>query len=110
MFYLNDGNNHFAGEALPKKAQISTIEDFYIDNDEIIYTGNYNDFVTELGNLDGNPGGILRFSNNTIQEQKSLQLPKEFSGRKIVKLSKNNYLVLSNNGSSYIIDTQKLDK
>ena len=109
MFYLNNGN-HFTGEALPKKAQISTIEDFYIDNNEIIYTGNYIDFVTELGQLDGNSGGILRFANNTIKEHKSLQLPKEFSGRKIVKLAKNNYLVLSNNGSSYIIDTQKLDK
>ena len=109
MFYLNNGN-HFTGEALPKKAQISTIEDFYVDNNEIIYTGNYIDFVTELGQLDGNSGGILRFANNTIKEHKSLQLPKEFSGRKIVKLAKNNYLVLSNNGSSYIIDTQKLDK
>jgi 7-keto-8-aminopelargonate synthetase-like enzyme len=52
----------------------------------------------------------LWFSNNTIQKQKSLQLPKEFSGRKIIKLNKNNYLVLSNNGSSYIIDTKKLEK
>lgn len=109
MFYLNSGSQ-FTGKALPKETQISTIEDFYIDTDEIIYTGNYNGFVTELGKSDGNPGGILHFTNNTIQEQKSLQLPKEFSGRKIVKLAKNNYLVLSNNGSSYIIDTQKLDK
>lgn len=109
MFYLNSGSN-FTGKALPKEAQISTIEDFYIDTNEIIYTGNYNGFVTELGKSDGNPGGILHFTNNTIQKQKSLQLPKEFSGRKIVKLTKNNYLVLSNNGNSYIIDTQKLDK
>lgn len=109
MFYLNSGSN-FTGKALPKEAQISTIEDFYIDANEIIYTGNYNGFVTELGKSDGNPGGILHFTNNTIQKQKSLQLPKEFSGRKIVKLTKNNYLVLSNNGNSYIIDTQKLDK
>jgi hypothetical protein len=109
MFYLNSGS-HFTGKALPKEAQISTIEDFYIDTNEIIYTGNYNGFVTELGKSDGNPGGILHFTNNTIQKQKSLQLPKEFSGRKIVKLAKNNYLVLSNNGRSYIIDTQKLDK
>jgi hypothetical protein len=109
MLYVNNGN-HFTGQALPKEAQISTIEDFYINNDEIMYTGNYKNFVTELGKIDGNPGGVLRFTNHTILAEKSLQLPKEFSGRKIIKLSKNNYLVLSNNGSSYIIDTKKLEK
>jgi hypothetical protein len=109
MLYLNNGN-HFTGQALPKEAQISTIEDFYINNDEIMYTGNYKDFVTELGKIDGNPGGVLRFTNRTILAEKSLQLPKEFSGRKIVRITKTNYLVLSNNGSSYIIDTQKLDR
>jgi hypothetical protein len=104
MIYLNNGNG-FTPLPLPKQAQLSTIEDIFINNNDIIYTGNYYGFVTELGESSSNPGGVLtNFENNTYQKSIPLNLPKDFSGRKIVKLKEDSFLVLSNNGKSYILN------
>ena len=103
MLYLNNGTS-FTGIPLPKKAQLSTIEDIYVDNTDIIYTGNYYGFVTELGESSSNSGGFLSsYENNTFNENSTLHLPKDFSGRKVVKLKENTFLILSNNGKSYIV-------
>jgi hypothetical protein len=103
MSYINNGTS-FTGIPLPKKAQLSTIEDIYVDNTDIIYTGNYYGFVTELGENSSNSGGFLSsFENNTFNENSPLHLPKDFSGRKVVKLKENTFLIISNNGKSYIV-------
>jgi hypothetical protein len=103
MLYLNNGTS-FTGIPLPKKAQLSTIEDIYVDNTDIIYTGNYYGFVTELGENSSNSGGFLSsFENNTFNENGLLLLPKDFSGRKVVKFKENTFLIISNNGKSYIV-------
>ena len=107
MLYINKGKS-FTPQALPKETQLSTIEDFYIEDDKILYTGNYEGFVTELGKSTSNSGGLLLHSNDTLIEKSSLKLPKDFYGRKIVKLKENNYLILSNNGKSYIVTTKDL--
>ncbi|MGB0879173.1 MAG: VCBS repeat-containing protein [Polaribacter sp.] len=107
MIYLNNGTK-FTPKALPKQAQMSTIEDIFIEDNQILYTGNYDGFVTELGKSASNSGGSLLYSNNTLIEKNSLLLPKDFFGRKIVKLKEDNYLILSNNGKSYVMDTQNL--
>ena len=106
MLYLNDGSK-FTQKALSKEAQLSTIEDIYINNDEIIYTGNFDGFVTELGQNKSNSGGILSFTDNDIYQKSALQLPTKFMGRKIVRLNDEDYLILSNNGKSYILNTKK---
>ena len=106
MCYLNNGTN-FTPKPLPKEAQLSTIEDFYVDNNELLYTGNYDGYVTELGSSWSNSGGILHFANDTITHKRSLQLPKDFLGRKIIQLNKQEYLVLSNNGKSFILKSKK---
>ncbi len=108
MVYLNNGTN-FRPFPLPKQAQLSTIEDIYVDNETIIYTGNYYGFVTELGESSSNPGGMLAFLNNkTFSESQPLNLPKDFSGRKIIKLKENTFLIVSNNGKSYIVNPKIL--
>ncbi len=106
MLYINNGTT-FTQKALAKESQLSTIEDFYINNDEIIYTGNFDGFVTELGKSISNSGGILSFTDNNIYQKSALQLPTKFHGRKIVKLNDEEYLILSNNGNSYILNTKK---
>jgi hypothetical protein len=108
MLYLNKGN-YFTGQALPKEAQLSTIEDFYINDNQILFTGNYDGFVTELGTSDANAGGVLLFVNDGLKHEKNLELPKDFMGRKIIKLANHKYLILSNNGKSYIINSQNLN-
>lgn len=106
MLYLNNGTK-FTQKALAKEAQLSTVEDIYINNNEIIYTGNFDGFVTELGQNISNSGGILSFTENGIYQKSALQLPTKFIGRKIVKLNDDDYLILSNNGKSYILNTKK---
>tara|TARA_R110000796_G_scaffold250788_4_gene380714 strand:- start:72920 stop:76201 length:3282 start_codon:yes stop_codon:yes gene_type:complete len=108
MLFLNEGNT-FKGIPLPKKAQLSSIEDIFVeknDTQEIIYfVGNFLDYVTELGPSDGNSGGILfGYKNGIFNNTKDLELPKNLAYRKILKLSPNKYLVLSNNDKAFIIN------
>jgi len=105
MVYLNNGKD-FTPVPLPKIAQLSTIEDVLMDNNVLFYTGNYYGFVTELGESSSNPGGILsNFENNKFNKSYPLNLPKDFSGRKIVKLKDGKFLIISNNGNSYILNS-----
>ena len=104
MAYIHNGQT-FSPNPLPKEAQLSTIEDFYVDKNNIIYTGNYNSFVTELGESSSNSGGIFtKFADGTFNNISDLKLPKNFIGRKIIKLNDNAFLFISNNGKSYIIN------
>ncbi len=107
MIYVNNGTI-FTPKQLPKEAQLSTIEDVLIANNEILFTGNYYGFVTELGECSSNSGGVITLSeNNMLNNVKSLNLPKDFSGRKIVKLKENTFLIVSNNGKSIIVNSEK---
>ena len=105
MAYINNGNT-FNGNALPKEAQLSSIEDFYIEKNKILYIGNYNSFVTELGENNSNPGGVITYKNNKFNNEKTLLLPKNISARHIVKTNNNSFLILSNNNKSYIVNTK----
>ena len=108
MIYFNNGTS-FTSSPLPKQAQLSTIEDVLIEKNKIIYTGNYYGFVTELGESSSNSGGVLTtFENNIYSKSYPLNLPKDFSGRKIVKLKNDNFLIVSNNGKSFSINPEIL--
>lgn len=107
MMFLNNGAK-FTPKSLPNYAQLSTIEDVYIENNQILFTGNYYGFVTELGESLSNSGGIITTSEkNNFNITKALNLPKDFSGRKIVKLNESQFLVVANHGKSYIINNKK---
>ena len=106
MIYINNGAN-FRPQALPNQAQMSTVEDIFIENNQLAFTGNYYGFVTELGESSSNSGSIITLSKDgSINKVESLNLPKDFSGRKIIKLNEDNYLILSNNGKSYIVNSK----
>ena len=110
MLYLNTGTQ-FTPLPLPKQAQMSTVEDIFVNNGNIVYTGNYYGFVTELGESSSNPGGVLtKYNGKTFTESQSLSLPKDFSGRKIVKLREDSFLMVSNNGKSYIVNLKNENK
>ncbi|EAQ42074.1 VCBS repeat-containing protein [Polaribacter sp. MED152] len=106
MAFINDGKS-FIKIPLPKEAQYSTIEDFYVNGNHIYYTGNFDGFVTELGKSSSNSGGSFQFVNGDFNQNKSLQLPRNFCGRKIIPINKDSLLVLSNNGQSFITNTNK---
>ena len=106
MIYINNGNN-FTVQALPNQAQMSTVEDIFVENNQLVFTGNYYGFVTELGESSSNSGSIITLSHDgSVNKVESLNLPKDFSGRKIIKLNEDNYLILSNNGKSYIVNSK----
>ena len=102
MSYLNSGTS-FSPQPLLTNAQLSTIEDIYVDDTNIVFTGNYYGFVTELGECSSNAGGVISLAEEN-SKVKTLNLPKAFSGRKIIKLDENNMLFVSNNGDSFIVN------
>ncbi|SNR56057.1 VCBS repeat-containing protein [Lutibacter flavus] len=107
MVYLNNSAN-FIQSPLPKEAQLSTVEDILVNNEEILFTGNYYGFTTELGESSSNSGGIIAsHENDSFKYESSLNLPKKFSGRKIVKLKEDSFLIISNDGKSYIVNSKK---
>ncbi|MDX1327774.1 MAG: RNA-binding protein, partial [Arenibacter sp.] len=108
MVYMNTGNG-FTATPLPKEAQMSTIEGFYLDeeldNPALFFVGNYKGYVNELGQSMANPGGVLRnFKDNQFTSYKRLPLPKGISVRTIKKIGKNTYLVISNNAEAYTLE------
>ena len=107
MVYVNNGI--FQGEPLPIEAQMSSIEDFYVDHQsgdlKLYYVGNYKGFVTELGNSPANTGGILSgFNGNTFTKNNTLPLPPFMEARAIGPLNNNKLLVLFNNDTTKTID------
>ena len=100
MIYYNQGKS-FKAVSLPNQAQLSSIEDFTVSNNNIYYVGNTNSFVTELGQNTANPGGIINYQNSL--NNKAINLPKEFIGRKIINLDNHRFLTISNNNKSYIV-------
>jgi hypothetical protein len=109
MLYLNVGKD-IKAIPFPKNAQMSTIEDFYVEkkgeNTDIYYVGNYQGFTTELGKSNSNSGGILKFNpKGELMFEGSLPIPLNLNARRIVKLSRNRFLVVSNNDKSYTFET-----
>ena len=101
MLYLNIGGDS-KEIALPKTAQLSSIEDFYIDKDRIYYVGNYYGYTTELGKNKANSGGILNYnSEDGFRSLGALPIPKNLESRRIYKIGKNEFIVVANNNKSY---------
>ena len=87
---------------------MSNIQDFIVEfidgNVKVKFVGNHYDYVTELGKNMSNSGGeITDFENFKFNNYKSLNLPNSFNGRRIHKLSSNQYLIVLNNDHSYIL-------
>ncbi|MCJ7465645.1 MAG: VCBS repeat-containing protein [Maribacter sp.] len=111
MIFLNS-EKEFTANPLPKEAQMSSIEAFYLDKDHgnpvLYFGGNYMGYVTELGNSDANPGGVLsNFNNGNFKSYENLPLPKNLSIRKIVKIGEGHYLFISNNDKAYTVQVYK---
>ena len=103
MLYLNPGNS-IEEIALPNEAQLSTIEDFYVEENTIYFVGNYSGFSTELGHALGNAGGVLTIDNTgKWTDYKNLPLPPRIEGRKITRINEDELLVITNNNRSFRI-------
>ncbi|MFP4845130.1 VCBS repeat-containing protein [Winogradskyella sp. PE311] len=103
MAYINKGDQFIPNE-LPKEAQLSTIEDFLIDDNQILFTGNYDGFITELGQSSSNSGGLINISDQESMSYQPLNLPRYINGRKLVKINENEYLIITNGGKSYLLN------
>ncbi len=102
MLYIQDDENKFIPLPLPNELQISTIEDFYIDEDKIYYVGNFSGYVSELGPSLSNSGGILiGFDGYDFVNHKSLGLPINYEGRHIDKINNNTLLIIGNNNKAF---------
>ena len=102
MLYIQDDENKFIPLPLPNELQISTIEDFYIDEDKIYYVGNFSGYVSELGPSLSNSGGILiGFDGYDFVNHKSLGLPINYEGRHIDKINNNTLLIIGNNNNAF---------
>ena len=98
-------NNIFTPTPLPNILQLSTIEDFYVDNDKIYYVGNYSGNVSELGPTLSNSGGVLiGYDGYNYKSHKFLGLPINYEARHIDKINKNTLLIIGNNNKAYRLD------
>ena len=105
MAFIQNEENIFNSSPLPSPLQLSSIEDFYVDNDKIYYVGNYSGNVSELGPSLSNPGGVLiGFDGYNYDSHKSLGLPLNYEARHIDKINKNSLLIIGNNNSSYTLN------
>lgn len=104
MVYLNPGEN-IKAVPLPMPAQMSSIEDFEeMDDGSILYIGNYSGYTNELGPSSENTGGLLKIANrDSVTVKNDLPLPPDHYARKITKISNNKFLVLANNGRSFVL-------
>ena len=66
-----------------------------------LFLGNYLDYTAELGESNGNSGGVISFSNK-FDSYHDLPLPRNLNARKIIKISENEFLVVANNDKTYI--------
>ena len=108
MVYLQK-ENKFEGHPLPAKAQLSSIQDFYLDQSpatpRLFYVGNYDQYITDLGNSSSNTGGVLSQWNsdkNTFEEDVFLPLPIGINAKRILKLDQETKLIMSNNDYVYL--------
>jgi hypothetical protein len=90
---------------------MSSVEDIYIDKKdsitEVYFVGNFLDYTNELGQSDANSGGVLTINDKGEWVSfKYLPLPINLNARKITKIDKNHFLVISNNDKSYIIEAR----
>jgi hypothetical protein len=104
MVFIQGKTGTFEGISLPTEAQLSTIEDFYVEEGKVYYTGNYSGYVTELGASLSNSGGVLSdFDGTQFQSYRSLDLPKGTEGRFIDRISETELIVVQNNGPALIV-------
>ncbi|WP_209402322.1 VCBS repeat-containing protein [Pseudozobellia sp. WGM2] len=103
MVYWNKEGG-FKATALPQEAQMSSIEDFYKNDNTIYYVGNYLGYANELGQSTANSGGVLTINNGELKSSGNLPIPKGLNSRRIVRLNGNEYLVISNNDKAYIVE------
>jgi hypothetical protein len=104
MAFINMADS-FKAIPLPKESQMSTIEDFTIENNngnpKIVFVGNYLDYTTELGQSSSNSGGILTFTEDgTFNFVDYLPLPPSLNARAVLKIGEATFLVVSNDGPS----------
>lgn len=104
MVYWNKEEG-FSGQALPAPAQMSSIEDIYIDDKMIRYVGNFKDYTNEMGQSTANSGGSLKFENGKFVDHQKLNLPHDLNSRRIIKLDNGQFLVISNNDKAYLINS-----
>ena len=104
MSFVQNESRVFEGIALPLEAQLSTIEDFYVEAGSVYYVGNYRGYVTELGSSLSNSGGVLSdFDGARFQSHRSLNLPKGTEGRFIDRISDDQLIVVQNNGPALLV-------
>jgi hypothetical protein len=105
MVYFNPGSG-LKKIPMPKEAQMSSIEDLFIENThdatKLVFVGNYLEYTTELGQSSANSGGIVTFTaEGRYQSFKYLPLPTALNSRKIKKLDEDYFLVITNNDKAY---------
>ena len=91
---------------LPDQCQQSPINAFTIDqNDRMLYMGNTETFVAEIGPLLSSSGGIISFDSkqHSFRYTEDLKLPIDVSYRKIQANHEGNFLVSSYNNYIYIL-------
>ena len=114
-YFENLGNGKFKKHPLPKIAQVSTVQDIFIENNprkSIILVGNNYEISTQLGRMDASHGLILYPSTNDVfKTQDYNYLGVSGAARSIEKIkikNKENYVISRNNDSLFFVSKERL--
>ncbi len=110
---INNGNNRFAFEALPERAQLSTINDIVVEDfdkdgiKDMLVCGNNNDADVSTGNYDATAALLLKGSSNgkfNAVDYVTSGLKIKGEVRKMIYLKEKKQLVfLKNNGAAQTV-------
>lgn len=106
MIYLSE-NGKYVGVPLPKEAQMSSIQGLIVnEHGELLFVGNCQEYLTELGQSTANSGGIYTefdLENQLFKNYQSLSLPPKLNTRGITPIGEKEYLITCNNSVQYIL-------
>lgn len=106
MVYLSK-NGQYEGIPLPKEAQMSSIQGMTMnERGELIFVGNHQNYLTELGRNMGNSGGVLAdfdVASGHFPTYDFLSLPANLNPRSITPIGNNEYFIACNDSEQYIL-------
>ncbi|MEM6866639.1 MAG: VCBS repeat-containing protein, partial [Bacteroidota bacterium] len=112
-YFENRGNLRFAKKPLPNIAQISTVNDMFVDDfDEngtldLLLVGNNYEISTQLGRMDASHGILLSFVDNKFVWQKEVSINIPGPSRTIEKATIGNnvhYIIGINNSEPLVLE------
>ena len=108
LVFLSTTSGGYKSVPLPIELQMTAVQDIQIYRDSLLlYVGNDDKFITEVGRMHGSSAGSVVFSTNgklSFGQHSLLDLPSDLAGRRLTRIDDKRYLLTVNNATQYILE------